>query len=236
MNPAALAALNESSVARELFAQLSKLLGADPILEPGREDWDQPWGVFAPVTEHVLGAGESVPEALSDALRAVRRDETACTTVQRPAPQAPAIVLVSCGKTKLSHAAPACELYTGSLFRAARRLVERSELPWWILSAKHGLVEPSAVLEPYDQRLPAAKREREAWGQRVWSDIRRRCPQSVPVVVLAGQDYLRPLISTWARDRLIFAPLGRLELGKRLQWLGTSNRADLLLSVTLEAA
>lgn len=145
---------------------------------------------------------------------------------RRPSP--PAVVLVSCGKSKLSHPAPARDLYTGSLFRAARRLAVASHLPWAILSAKHGLVEPDCVLEPYDQRLPSAQRERDAWAQRVWSSLRSRYPSPVPVVILAGQDYLRPLLETWARDRLVTAPLGRLALGARLRWLSTACRTDLL--------
>ena len=65
-------ALNESSVAREYFHTLTTILGADPVIEAGIQSYDLNWGVFDPETQDVLGAGETVAEALADALRTVR--------------------------------------------------------------------------------------------------------------------------------------------------------------------
>lgn len=76
--------------------------------------------------------------------------------------------LVGCTKKKLEVAAPAGELYAGGTFR---RIVERLRadgVAWGIASAKHGLVMPEEVLEPYDVSLyewdDAA---RLVWGERV---------------------------------------------------------------------
>lgn len=63
------------------------------------------------------------------------------------------VALVGCGKTKLRSAAPAKDLYTGPLFRMARAYAERTCDAWAILSAKHFLVMPDEVIEPYDLRL-----------------------------------------------------------------------------------
>lgn len=62
------------------------------------------------------------------------------------------IVVIGCGAAKLDHAAPAAELYTGQHFRVCRSTAEALAAPgcWFILSARYGLVEPTAVLEPYD--------------------------------------------------------------------------------------
>lgn len=65
----------------------------------------------------------------------------------------PHALIVGCGAAKLDRAAPARELYTGSLFRAARAYAERSGLPWRILSAEHGLISPDKVIEPYDRHM-----------------------------------------------------------------------------------
>lgn len=64
------------------------------------------------------------------------------------------IALVGCGKSKLPHPAPARLLYIGSLFKAARRYVEDAGYDaWWILSARHGLVHPDEITEPYEATL-----------------------------------------------------------------------------------
>jgi hypothetical protein len=94
-------------------------------------------------------------------------------------------VIVGCGARKLEWAAPARELYTGSLFRAASRHAERLGLPWRILSAEHGFISPDTVIEPYDRRiesrnpapfgpLDCVKRSRMEWragdgGGRSWT-------------------------------------------------------------------
>jgi hypothetical protein len=65
-------ALDESSVARELFHSLSILLGQDPAIVPGPAGSLLPWGVLDPDSGDVLGAGESVTEALDEALATAR--------------------------------------------------------------------------------------------------------------------------------------------------------------------
>jgi hypothetical protein len=73
--------------------------------------------------------------------------------------------LVGCVKSKQPRAAPARELYRSPLFRGRRAWVERTCDRWFVLSAKHGLVEPDRLLAPYDETLtdlPLAAR-------RVWS-------------------------------------------------------------------
>src|SRR5437870_1912296 len=77
--------------------------------------------------------------------------------------------LVACSKTKADRPTTACELYRSPLFRAARAYAERSYHTWLILSARHGAVRPTSVLEPYDAtlaRMPSAKRQ--AWARRVY--------------------------------------------------------------------
>jgi hypothetical protein len=82
------------------------------------------------------------------------------------------IGLVGCVKLKRDHAAPAADLYTSALFAGRRRWVAQTCDRWFILSAKHGLVTPEQVLEPYDQTLTAKSRsERRAWTQSVIADL-----------------------------------------------------------------
>jgi len=86
----------------------------------------------------------------------------------------PRIGLVGCVKRKLLQAAPARDLYTSDLFLGRRAFVERSCNSWYILSALHGLVEPSRVLEPYDRSLKdVSAAERRAWSTMVVGDLKR---------------------------------------------------------------
>ncbi len=68
--PSPAQALDESSVARELFHSLSILLGIDPVIDGSPADGG--WGVIDPDSGDVLGAGESVAEALEEALATAR--------------------------------------------------------------------------------------------------------------------------------------------------------------------
>lgn len=82
------------------------------------------------------------------------------------------VVLVGCVKSKVDHPAPARDLYTSALFRKERVYAEASGIPWFILSAEHGLVAPTQVIEPYELSLASAPRHyRVAWGDRVVEDL-----------------------------------------------------------------
>ena len=141
---------------------------------------------------------------------------------------APIFTLISCGARKLPHPAPARDLYTGSLFRAARAYAEASGIPWAILSARHGLVMPSTVIEPYDCRLSqrggapssayisrshlAAQLQR--WmgggGRELVVEIHAGEFYGWWVRAALGEAYLRPVQT--------LEPLAGLQVGQRLGW------------------
>jgi Family of unknown function (DUF6884) len=80
--------------------------------------------------------------------------------------------LVGCVKTKVSHAAQARDLYSSALFRGRRAFVESTCDRWFVLSAKHGLVSPDEVLEPYEETLngkPTA--EKRLWAATVLGEL-----------------------------------------------------------------
>ena len=59
-------------------------------------------------------------------------------------------IIIACGSKKLDHPAQARDMYVGALFRNARRAAESTGLPWWIMSAKYGIIPPAQVIEPYN--------------------------------------------------------------------------------------
>jgi hypothetical protein len=76
-------------------------------------------------------------------------------TVVTLRPAAGPILVVPCSGAKLTHPAEAGALYTGSLYRAARKTADALAAAHggtvWILSARHGFLAPHTVIEPYDQ-------------------------------------------------------------------------------------
>lgn len=63
------------------------------------------------------------------------------------------LVIVTCGVKKHRHPRPAGELYLGSFFKLQKQFALTCGDDWLIVSARHGLLDPSAVTRPYHQRL-----------------------------------------------------------------------------------
>jgi hypothetical protein len=102
------------------------------------------------------------------------------------------IGLVGCVKQKRAVAASAEDLYTSPLFCGRRRYVERTCDDWFILSAKHGLVDKDQVLEPYDVTLKTASTgERRQWSRGVLAALGARLGDlsSMTFEIHAGSEY-----------------------------------------------
>lgn len=148
------------------------------------------------------------------------------------------IALVSCGKAKVKHPAPAAEFYTGSLFRAARRHAETGYDAWWILSAKHHLVHPQQILAPYDATLGNFTDEQvRQWANRVDSEFRIDAGYGtwvqqgggLVVDIYAGKNYVQPLLATpaWRRPWCdVNLPHEGLQIGERLQAFAQARGAE----------
>jgi hypothetical protein len=134
--------------------------------------------------------------------------------------------LVGCVKSKLTQAAPARDLYTSPLFRARRAWVEKSTDRWYILSAKHGLVSPSTVLDPYDATLtdlPHAARRR--WSAAVIDSLNRELGSLAghEFDIHAGHAYVDFGLSQSLRraGSSVTLPAAGLGLGRQLQFYAT---------------
>jgi len=123
------------------------------------------------------------------------------------------IGFVACCGRKLSHAAPAQDLYQSDLFKKSRAHVEARCDRWYILSAKWGIVVPSAVIEPYDVTLNRMTvSERKAWTRSVREKL--FLFRSHDLLVLAGKRYREPFEGIRHE-----APLKGLGIGQQLAWL-----------------
>lgn len=136
------------------------------------------------------------------------------------------IGLVGCASTKLRRPAPARDLYTSPLFKKASAHAEAACARWFILSAKHGLVLPDEVLEPYDVKLGRSTPHHpetdgpfiHEWARRVRAQLAQelRDVDDPSLLVLAGEQYRTILYpSPWSYS----VPMKGLGLGEQLSWL-----------------
>jgi hypothetical protein len=134
--------------------------------------------------------------------------------------------LVSCVKSKQTKPAAAQDMYTSTLFRGMRCYAEAMSDRWFILSAKHGLLEPGRMIESYDLSLKNLSRaERAAWASHVVRAIEGAVSPGARLLVLAGAAYFTGLETQLRRQYILDVPLRGLGLGKRLRWLRQANSA-----------
>ncbi|CCG04349.1 conserved protein of unknown function [Blastococcus saxobsidens DD2] len=146
--------------------------------------------------------------------------------VTATAPDDADIVLVGCSGSKAAGPARAAELFTGAAFRKARDLAVRSAKPWYVLSAKFGLLHADELIAPYDVYLPKqSARYRGAWADWVVAQLgERHVFHGLTVEAHAGSAYCEPLVRPLTEaGATLTQPLAGLGLGRRLAWYGGST-------------
>jgi len=131
--------------------------------------------------------------------------------------------LVSCVKTKRDEPATPKDLYTSDYFEKMQAYAEQHHDDWWILSAKHGLLDPDGEpIEPYDETLSGARvvKKRE-WAEEVAEELDEQglLSEGITLVIHAGKDYyeeLLPLIED--RDVSVEIPTEGLGIGGKKSW------------------
>ena len=131
--------------------------------------------------------------------------------------------LISCTKLKLNHPVPPKELYTKSAyFQKARAYAEQHHDRWYILSAKHHLLEPDGPdIEPYDVTLnEARKADRRVWATSVAEQMDEHglLQPNVTLVIHAGRAYYDELLPLLPDDQQICIPTEGLQFGETLSW------------------
>lgn len=134
------------------------------------------------------------------------------------------IGLVSCTKSKREQAAKPADLYMESaFFRKAREYVEANHHSWYILSAKHHLLDPGGPpIEPYDETLSGASVDtKREWSQTVYDQLQQEglLADGNRLVFHAGRDYydeLLPLLDDTPVQTE--TPTDGLQFGETLSW------------------
>ena len=130
------------------------------------------------------------------------------------------VYLVSCVKSKGENTTSAKDLYTSAWFRKARAYIERTGMPWFILSAEHALLHPDDEIGPYEKTLNEMEiRERKQWAERVIGQMEQRLPKVERVVVFAGKKYREHLMDyLQSRALAVEVPLEKHRQGEQLSW------------------
>lgn len=118
------------------------------------------------------------------------------------------IAVIGCSKTKKRGATKARNLYLGTLFTKRVLWLEQRNVPWYILSAKYGLLAPDSPVEGvYENRLhDLPEMERLEWHLRAAGDLVKALRENhgvanlkkVVLEVHAGVKYAEPLASILA--------------------------------------
>lgn len=126
-------------------------------------------------------------------------------------------ILVSCVGKKRDTACPAKDLYVSDWFIKAREWAENNGKRWFILSAKHGLLHPDTIIEPYEKTLNTMPAE----GRRAWAGHVSSALSALPgrLVCLAGRKY-------WEHITVeLDIPLEGMGIGQQLAWFKAKNSA-----------
>jgi len=134
------------------------------------------------------------------------------------------IGLVSCPKSKRDQALQPADLYMESMFfRKARAYAERNHDQWFILSAKHHLLDPyGPPIAPYDDTLSGASVDRKReWATTVYEQLQGAglLVDGNRLVFHAGRDYYGELIPLLDETPVeIEVPTEGLRYGETLSW------------------
>ena len=133
-------------------------------------------------------------------------------------------ILVGCVKSKRHHAGPARDVYTSTLWQYRQAYAKSHGGPWYILSAKHGLLAPGTWIEQYDLSLAdLSAYERREWSLRVLDDLAAEVPAlgGKTIEVHAGKLYVEYGLEKGLREAgaVVRRPLAHLVgLGPQCVW------------------
>ena len=135
----------------------------------------------------------------------------------------PDFILAGCVKTKLPGRHRARNLYRSDLFLGRRRYAESQGVPWFILSAKYGLLAPDDEVDSYDVALiELSPNERAEWVRRVLAEIDRRLGllSGKTVEIHAGFEYREYGLKRGLESRgaKVVVPLEHAGIGQQLAW------------------
>ncbi len=98
--------------------------------------------------------------------------------------------------------------------------MEAIGVPWFILSAEHGLLHPDDVIPPYNKTLNWMPiQERRVWGRNAFAQLTETLQRGDHAVFFAGAKYREFLVPALADfDVKVTIPLEGKRIGEQLSW------------------
>jgi hypothetical protein len=159
--------------------------------------------------------------------RSIRLECAICDAELPEAKPFTKLALIACSATKLDRPAPAGELYQGQLFRKAMTYAKRRCNVIRIISAKHGIVAPDVVLEPYDVTVAdMTYAQRKGWSGRLRGQLEREGfkDDNTHILFLCGKLYTEGVQGRYRYAHYRSeAPLSGKGIGEQLAWLTQQN-------------
>ena len=141
------------------------------------------------------------------------------------------IAIIACSNKKRDVTCHARDMYQGQLFKFSVEYAESWGMPWYIISAKYGIIHPDKMIDPYNERVPT-----KAADITPWSNTRNYEAYCVPpkgmdktFVLLCGKDYKQAFRdginkSACPREFTCEEPLAGLGIGEQMKWLKENRR------------
>lgn len=137
------------------------------------------------------------------------------------------LIVIGCGRDKTSIATAARNLYVSDRFQRSLTVAQKLTAPFAILSAKHGVVDPDRILDPYDLDLSHLSDA----DQRLWANLAieqlAKHAEGRSICILATGPYVSRLVEANRARRQplkIISPWLKLERPDRLAWLNEAFR------------
>jgi hypothetical protein len=142
------------------------------------------------------------------------------------------VYLLTCSRRKTENAATAKDLYTSPSFIAARKIAEKEGNIWYIISAKHGLIDPEKKIEPYDLSLQSLSEiEKEKWALKVVNSIIKNLDANDKIIFLGDDFYFNYLYEKLQLAGFnVTSPLFGKTIDEKMHWLNAYGQESQRLS------
>lgn len=157
------------------------------------------------------------------------------------------ISLVSCTAKKVDSRSPAKDLYISPWFQKARKWAEGLSREWFILSARHYLVHPATILDPYEYSLDDYLKDHpdlSAWVNMVVFGLLSELglwgtpshPTEYPydnkntvLVLMAGDKYRRELVPRLNQlGFAVYHPTPGMGIGEQLSYFSNTDPQSII--------
>jgi hypothetical protein len=142
------------------------------------------------------------------------------------------VYLLTCSRRKTETVATAKDLYTSPSFIAARKIAEKEGDIWYIISAKHGLIDPEKRIKPYDlSLLSLSEIEKEKWALKVVNSIKKNLDMDDKITFLGDDLYFNILFEKIRQAGFdVISPLFGKTIDEKIHWLNAYGQESQRLS------